>query len=45
MARAIQKYIFIIFGQVFQGYGNINAIFATFWYGLLPNMAISRDSG
>ena len=37
--------IFIHFGQVFQKVWQYKCILTTFWHGLLPNMAMSRDSG
>ena len=37
--------IFIYFGQVFQKLWQYKCSLTNFWHGLLPNMAISRDSG
>ena len=45
MTRAIQKYNFIYFGQVFQKLWQYKCNLTTFWCGFLPNMAISHDSG
>ena len=45
MTRAIQKYNFIYFGQVFQKLWQYKCNLTTFRHGLLPNMAMSRDSG
>ena len=41
-----QKIQFLsILDKYFKSYGNINAFLTTFWHGLLPNMAMSHDSG
>ena len=45
MTRAIQNTIFIYFGQVFQKLWQNKCNLTTFWHGLLPNMAMPRDSG
>ena len=45
MTRAIQKYNFIYFGQVFQKFWKYKCNLTTFWHGLLPNIAMSRVSG
>ena len=37
--------IFIYFGQVFQKLWQYKCNLTTFWHGLLPNMAMSPDSG
>ena len=45
MTKAIQKHNFFHFGQVFQKLWQYKCNLITFWHGLSPNMAISRDSG
>ena len=37
--------IFIYFGHVFHKLWQYKCNLTTFWHGLLPNMAMSRDSG
>ena len=45
MTRAIQNTIFVHFGLVFQKLWLYKCNLTTFWHGLLPNMAMSCDSG
>ena len=37
--------IFTDFGHIFQTLWQYECDLTTFWYGLFPNMVISRDSG
>ena len=44
MTRAVQKYNFIGYGQVFQKLWQYRCNLTTFWHGFLPNMVIMHLS-